>query len=72
VRFGVWARHFLKVLGYYLSNDKRVVKGPGAPSKEVAKHLIAQGPIAVGKELDEAAMPAFSQSRSDANSVASQ
>ena len=36
VRFGVRIRYFTKVLGYYLSSDKRVIKGPGAPKREVA------------------------------------
>jgi GT2 family glycosyltransferase len=36
VRFGVRVRYYTKVLGYYLSSDKRVIKGPGAPKKEVA------------------------------------
>jgi GT2 family glycosyltransferase len=30
---GVRARYYSKVLGFYLSSDKRVVKGPGAPRK---------------------------------------
>ena len=36
VRFAVLARYCLKVLEYYLSSDKRLIKGPGAPSKEQA------------------------------------
>ena len=36
VRFAVWARYCLKVLEYHLSSDKRLIKGPGAPSKEQA------------------------------------
>ena len=36
VRFGIRFRYYTKVLGYYLSSDKRVIKGPGAPKKEVA------------------------------------
>jgi GT2 family glycosyltransferase len=36
VRFGIRVRYCSKVLGYYLSSDKRVIKGPGAPRKEVA------------------------------------
>jgi GT2 family glycosyltransferase len=45
VRFAVSARYCLKVLEYYLSSDKRLIKGPGAPSKEQAEQaaLIAQG-----------------------------
>src|SRR5271165_2082785 len=36
IRFAVWARYCLKVLEYHLSSDKRLIKGPGAPSKEQA------------------------------------
>jgi GT2 family glycosyltransferase len=36
VRFTLLARYYLKVLEYYLSSDKRLIKGPGAPSKEQA------------------------------------
>jgi GT2 family glycosyltransferase len=36
VRFAVSARYCLKVLEYYLSSDKRLIKGPGAPSREQA------------------------------------
>lgn len=36
VRFAIWTRYYSKVLGYYFSSDKRVVKGPGAPKKEQA------------------------------------
>ena len=45
VRVAVWARYHLKVLEYYLSSDKRLIKGPGAPSKEQAEQaaLIARG-----------------------------
>ncbi len=37
VRWAVMARYYSKVLGYHLSSDKRVIKGPGAPAKKVAK-----------------------------------
>jgi GT2 family glycosyltransferase len=40
VRFGVRARYYTKVLGYYLSSDKRVIKGPGAPRKEIAAQTL--------------------------------
>lgn len=43
VRFGIRVRYYLKVLGYYVSSDKRVIKGPGRPSKEQAA-LMAQAP----------------------------
>jgi len=36
VRFGIRFRYYTKVAEYYLSSDKRVIKGPGAPKKEVA------------------------------------
>jgi GT2 family glycosyltransferase len=39
VRFGIRVRYCSKVLGYYLSSDKRVIKGPGAPKKEVAAQV---------------------------------
>jgi GT2 family glycosyltransferase len=39
VRFGIRVRYCSKVLGYYLSSDKRVIKGPGAPRKEVAAQV---------------------------------
>jgi len=41
VRFGIRVRYYLKVLGYYVSSDKRVIKGPGRPKKEQAA-LMAQ------------------------------
>ena len=37
VRFAVLARYYLRVLEYYLSSDKRLIKGPGAPKKEQAE-----------------------------------
>jgi GT2 family glycosyltransferase len=36
VRFAVRARCYLKLAEYYLSSDKRVIKGPGAPSNKRA------------------------------------
>ena len=36
VRLGVWFRYYVKVLEYHFGSDKRVIKGPGAPKKEVA------------------------------------
>ena len=75
VRFGVWARYYTKVLGHYLSSDKRVIKGPGAPRKEIA----VRGPFPVEphtrgahKDFEEAACVAFSQSGSDVKSAPSQ
>jgi hypothetical protein len=76
VRFGVRARYYTKVMGYYLSSDKRVIKGPGAPKKEIAAQaarLAEPHARAVhNKPLEETACASFSQSRPDANSVASQ
>ena len=36
VRCAVMVRYHSKVLEYHLSSDKRVIKGPGAPAKDVA------------------------------------
>ncbi len=45
VRFAVLARYWLKVAEYYLSSDKRLIKGPGAPSKkQAAKAALIQDP----------------------------
>jgi len=80
VRLGVRARYCSKVLGYYISSDKRVIKGPGAPTREIAVKaaLLAGGPALRhttkerAAEFDQATCASFSQSRPDANSVASQ
>jgi GT2 family glycosyltransferase len=40
VRLGVRLRYYSKVLGYYLDSDKRVIKGPGAPPKEIAGQMV--------------------------------
>jgi GT2 family glycosyltransferase len=76
VRFGVRARYYSKVAGYYFSSDKRVIKGPGAPKKEIAAQaarLVERRARAVpSKQLEETACASFSQSRPDANSVPSQ
>ena len=37
VRMAIMARYYLKVVEFYVSSDKRVIKGPGAPSKEQAE-----------------------------------
>ncbi len=75
VRFGVWARYCTKVLGYYLSSDKRVIKGPGAPRKEIAaQSALAVEPRARGadrKGLAEATRASLSQSGSEVKSVSS-
>ena len=39
VRFGVRARYYSKIIGFYLGSDKRIIKGPGRPSKEQALHF---------------------------------
>jgi GT2 family glycosyltransferase len=36
VRVAVLLRYYLKAMEYFLGTDKRVIKGPGAPSKEQA------------------------------------
>jgi len=36
VRLAIIIRHYVKVLEYYVSSDKRVLKGPGAPTREQA------------------------------------
>lgn len=37
VRCAVMVRYYCKLLEYHLSSDKRVIKGPGAPAKDVAE-----------------------------------
>jgi GT2 family glycosyltransferase len=75
VRFGVRARYCTKVLGYYLSSDKRVIKGPGAPRKEIAaQSALAVEPRARGanrKGLAEATRASLSQPGSEVKSVSS-
>ncbi len=76
VRFGVRVRYCTKVLGYYFSSDKRVIKGPGAPRRDVAvqaSRMIDPRPREIRRnDLDEVRVAPFSQSGSDANSVPSQ
>jgi GT2 family glycosyltransferase len=76
VRFGVRARYCSKVLGYYLSADKRVIKGPGAPPKEIAARAVRMFEPTLRRvnrtELQEAPVASFPQSGSDANSVSNQ
>jgi len=67
VRFGVHARYYSKVLGYYFGSDKRVIKGPGAPRKEIAAQMLGQRlKTAPGKKLEEVPVGSFSQPSSDA------
>ena len=76
VRMGIRARYYLKVLGYYVSSDKRVIKGPGRPTKEQAEHIAllveTSSPALQQHRRDKSPVHSFSQSGSDANSVASQ
>jgi hypothetical protein len=77
VRIGIRVRYYLKVLGYYVSSDKRVIKGPGRPTKEQAEHIAllveTSSPVVQQHHRREKPpVPSFSQSGSDANSVASQ
>ena len=37
VRAGIRFRYLTKVIGHYVSSDKRVIKGPGAPKRDVAQ-----------------------------------
>ncbi len=56
VRFGVRVRYYTKVLGYYLSSDKRVIKGPGAPKREVASEAKRMVVGAEGRGFRDARM----------------
>lgn len=73
VRFGVRVRYCTKVLGYYLSSDKRVIKGPGAPTQEVASELkrLASGvdPHVSREQHLEGKTVGSTQSASDAASM---
>jgi GT2 family glycosyltransferase len=76
VRFGIRVRYYLKVLGYYVSSDKRVIKGPGRPTKEIAaqtaRMLTSPTREVKRKDMEEATCASFSQSRPDAKSLSSQ
>ncbi|MGA3055779.1 MAG: glycosyltransferase family 2 protein [Candidatus Korobacteraceae bacterium] len=73
VRFGVRARYCTKVLGYCFGSDKRVIKGPGAPPKEIAaQSALAAEPRARGASRKEATRASLSQSGSEVKSVPSQ
>lgn len=66
VRWGVRARYWSKVIGYYIGSDKRVIKGPGAPPKEVAAQMLATRPQgAMSNKLDKLPVSSFSQPGSD-------
>ena len=67
VRLGVRVRYYTKVLGYYLSSDKRVIKGPGAPPREVAAQILGANPHAAStKKLDKVPVGSLTQPGSDA------
>jgi len=67
VRFGVRVRYCSKVLGYFLSSDKRVIKGPGAPPKEVAAQMLtSRQPAHPNKKLEKTPVGPLSQPESDA------
>jgi GT2 family glycosyltransferase len=76
VRFGIRVRYYSKVLGYYISSDKRVIKGPGRPRKEIAAQTPRMVPSPTRevkrKDLEEATCASFSQSSPDAKSLSSQ
>src|SRR5271165_6854071 len=76
VRFGIHVRYYLKVLGYYVSSDKRVIKGPGRPKKEQAElaALMFEPHRVPGRspDLEVEQCASRSQSRADLNSVPSQ
>lgn len=63
VRVAVWLRFYLKFCEYRLSSDKRVIKGPGAPSWKCAQQTAASwspsspktGELDTLSELEEAA-----------------
>jgi hypothetical protein len=51
----VRVRYYTKVLGYYLSSDKRVIKGPGAPKREVAseaKRMVVRAELGRYRDTD--------------------
>ena len=60
VRFGIRVRYYLKVLGYYVSSDKRVIKGPGRPSKEQVARMAQAQRRGVSPSLVEPASTASS------------
>jgi GT2 family glycosyltransferase len=53
VRVAVFVRYYLKVLEYYLSPDKRLIKGPGAPSREVAAQVATRQKLQSSTEAGE-------------------
>jgi len=68
VRVGVRARYYSKILGYYLDSDKRVIKGPGAPSKEVAAQMReSRVKPSYSRHPEQVPVGSLSQSESDAS-----
>jgi len=76
VRFGVRVRYYSKVLGYHVSSDKRVIKGPGRPRKEqaelVALMFESHRPPARSPDLEVQPCTSFAQSAAGPNSDLSQ
>jgi GT2 family glycosyltransferase len=67
VRLAVNLRYYSKVLGYYLSSDKRVIKGPGAPRREVAAQIVGPNTKLVrSKAAEPVSIASFSRPGSDA------
>ncbi len=67
VRVGIFVRYYTRVLGYYLSSDKRVIKGPGAPSKEIAARMLdSRTQASTDKKLEKVPVGSFPQPGSDA------
>ena len=48
VRAGIRLRYYTKIIGYYISTDKRVIKGPGAPKPQSARASRADAKSEVG------------------------
>lgn len=76
VRLGVCVRYCSKVVGYYVSSDKRIIKGPGRPRKEQAEQvalLFGQDAVAArSPDLAAGQRVPFYHSPVDLNSVSSQ
>jgi GT2 family glycosyltransferase len=67
VREGLRARYYSRVLGYYLSSDKRVIKGPGAPSREIAARMLdSRAQVRPDKQMGKVPVGSLSQPGSDA------
>jgi GT2 family glycosyltransferase len=64
VRIGIEVRYYSRVLGYYLSPDKRVIKGPGAPPRDVAARFGSRSKSA-DQQLGDVPVARLSQPGSD-------